>query len=372
VNRAVEAEWGSDLIRSWNKGWWEAPARIGELVAPLIGAGPGQVIISDQTSLNLFKLATAALGLRPGRSRIVTDALNFPSDLYVLQGIASMLGSKHEVVRIGSSDGDVTPDLDALESAIDERTALVTLSHVTFKSGYLYDMRTITQLAHRAGALILWDLSHSAGAMPIQLDNSEVDLAIGCTYKYLNGGPGSPAFLYVNKRLQPDVLSPIWGWWGDARPFTFKLDYQAAPGVQRFLTGTAPVLSMLALEIALEPVLEAGIERIRQKSVALTEYAVALIEARLEPLGFALGSPRNAERRGSHLSLRHPEGYRIGRALIEEMNLIPDFREPDNIRLGFSPLYTSFANVWDGIDRIGRVTQEKRFEKYPRQRLLVT
>jgi kynureninase len=243
---------------------------------------------------------------------------------------------------------------------------------VTFKSGYMYDMRAVTELAHRAGALMLWDLSHSVGAVPIQLDACEVDFATGCTYKYLNGGPGSPAFLYVNEQLQPEALSPIWGWWGEAHPFTFEMDYQPAPGVQRFLTGTAPVLSMIALESALAPMLDAGMERIRQKSIALTQYAVFLSDERLVPLGFMLGSPRDPDRRGSHISLRHPEGYRINRALIEEMGVIPDFREPDNLRLGFAPLYVAFQDVWEGIDRLSRVVQERRFEKYPRQRLQVT
>jgi kynureninase len=372
MERAVQSDWGTDLIRSWNKGWWEAPQRIGDLLGPLLGAASGQVIVSDQTSLNLFKLATAALRLRPGRPRIVTDTLNFPSDLYILQGVVDLLGDRHAIARIGSRDGDITPDLGSLATAIDESTALVTLSHVTFKSGYLYDMQSITRRAHEVGALVLWDLSHSVGAVPIALDDFGADFAIGCTYKYLNGGPGSPAFLYVNRQLQSQAVCPIWGWWGEARPFTFELDFQPAPGVHRFLTGTAPVLSTTALEAALAPVLEAGIELIREKSIALTEYAISLFEARLAGLGFALGSPRDSARRGSHISLRHPEGYRINRALIEEMSVIPDFREPDNLRLGFSPLYVRFLDVWTAIDRLERVVRERLFEKYPRQRLLVT
>jgi kynureninase len=372
MERAVQSDWGTDLIRSWNKGWWEAPQRVGDLLGPLVGAASGQVIVSDQTSLNLFKLATAALRLRPGRRRIVTDTLNFPSDLYILQGIVDLLGEKHQLVRVGSGDGDITPDLNALEAAIDGSTALVTLSHVTFKSGYLYDMQGITRRAHEAGALVLWDLSHSVGAVPIELDECGVDLAIGCTYKYLNGGPGSPAFLYVSRELQSQAMSPIWGWWGEAQPFTFEPDFEPASGVRRFLTGTAPMLSLIALETALAPVLGAGIERIRAKSIALGDYAFSLFEARLVELGFALGSPRESARRGSHISLRHPEGYRINRALIEEMNVIPDFREPDNLRLGFSPLYVTFLDVWTAIDRLEGVVRERLFEKYPRQRLLVT
>ena len=382
MRKAVETEWGTDLIRGWNKGWWDSPSRIGDRIGTLIGAAPGQVVAGDQTSINLFKLATAALTLQPHRKRIISDTFNFPSDLYILQGIVKLLAPSpilkegrrggYEIIRIGSMDNDITPDLAALEAAIDEDTALVTLSHVTFKSGYLYDMAAITELAHRKGALVLWDLSHSAGAVPVELDRSNADLAIGCTYKYLNGGPGSPAFLYVNKRLQNDVTSPIWGWWGQKHPFEFDLDYQPAPGVQRFLAGTAPILSTLAMEEALTPLLQAGMEAIRAKSVLMTDYAAYLTDEWLAPLGFSLGSPRDSVRRGSHISLRHVDGYRINRAMIEEMNVIPDFRAPDNIRLGFAPLYISFTDIWEGFDRIRKVVEKKIFEKYPKQRLTVT
>lgn len=372
ARQIMEDEWGRDLIRGWNKGWWEAPVRIGEKIARLIGAAEGQVIVSDTTSVNLYKLAMAALSLQSGKKRIVTDMLNFPSDLYILQGCVQSLGNRHEIIRIGSQDGELTPDLAALESAINADTALVTLSHVLFKSGYLYDMQRITELAHRKGALVLWDLSHSVGALPVALDECDADFAIGCTYKYLNGGPGAPAFLYVNKKWQDAARSPMWGWWGQNEPFAFGLDYAPAPGVQRFLAGTQPMLSMLTLEPALDPTLEAGMERIRQKSVALTEYLIQLTDTLLAPHGFSLGSPRDFERRGSHVSIRHADAYRVNRALIEEMNIIPDFRAPDNLRLGLTPLYTSFAEVWDTVDRIRKVMVEKRYEKYPQERLAVT
>jgi kynureninase len=392
IKNVVEEEWGTDLIRGWNKGWWESPTRIGEKIAKLLGAAEGQVVVGDQTSINLFKLATAALTLQPEKKRVITDTFNFPSDLYILQGIAKLLrpspthaersgakskrgegrGGGYEIVRIGAQDDDITPDLAALENAINDDTALVTLSHVTFKSGYLYDMAHITELAHRKGALVLWDLSHSAGAVPIELDNCNVDLAIGCTYKYLNGGPGAPAFLYVNKKIQNEVTSPIWGWWGQSNPFEFDLNYQPAPGVQRFLAGTAPMLSTLAMEEALTPLLEAGMGPLRAKSMLMTDYAVYLTDTLLAPLGFSLGSPRDSVKRGSHISIRHEEGYRINRAMIEELNVIPDFRAPDNIRLGFAPLYISFTDIWEGFDRIRQVVEEKRYEKYPKQKLLVT
>ncbi|MGD0878395.1 MAG: kynureninase [Anaerolineales bacterium] len=372
VQQVTEQEWGTDLIRAWNDNWWEAPIRIGEKIARLVGAAPGQVIACDTVSVNLFKLASAALALRPDRTRIVTDMLNFPSDLYILQGLVHSLGGQHTILRIGSLDGDVTPDLDALAAAIDDSTALLTLSHVTFKSGYLYDMKAFTEMAHSHGALVIWDLSHSAGAVPVALDSCNADFAIGCTYKYLNGGPGAPAFIYIRKELQEQVVSPICGWWGQNTPFAFGLDYIPAPGVTRFLTGSQPILSLLAMEAALDPLLEAGLDRLRAKSLLLSEYLIYLSDTLLSPLGFRLGSPRNPEWRGSHISLHHPEGYRINRALIEEMNVLPDFREPDNLRLGLTPLYTSFSEVWEGVDRIRQTVVEKRFEKYPVQRLTVT
>lgn len=370
--RRLTEEWNRNLIRGYNLDWWHAPSRVGEKIARLIGANPGQIVACDTVSVDLFKLVAAALTLKPGRTRIVTDTLNFPSDLYVLQGLVHLLGDRHTIVRIGSKDGDITPDLGALESAIDNNTALITLSHVTFKSGYLYDMAAITEIAHRCGALVLWDLSHSVGAVPVTLDACNVDFAIGCTYKYLNGGPGSPAFLYVRKDLQEQVVSPIWGWWGQKEPFAFSLDFIPAPGIARFLTGSQPIISLLTMEAALDPLLEAGMDELRKKSLSLSEYFIYLTEEILTQLGFILGSPRSPERRGSHISLRHPEGYRINRALIEEMNVIPDFREPDNLRFGLTPLYTTFEDVWEGIDRISRTVTEKRYENYPSHRLIVT
>ena len=354
TRKVVEQEWGANLIRGWNQNWWHAPARVGEKIAGLVGAAPGQVTVCDSVSINLFKLASAALSLRPERTRIITDTLNFPSDLYILQGLAGMLGGRHEIVRISSTNEGITPDLAALQAAIDKNTALVTFSHVLFKSGYLYDMAAITEMVHRKGALVLWDLSHSVGAVPIELDACHVDLAIGCTYKYLNGGPGSQAFLYVRRDLQEQVASPIWGWWGQDSPFAFGLDYIPAPGIARFLSGSQGILALLAMEASLDLTIEAGIKPIREKSVRLTEYLIFLYDFLLAPLEFNLGSPRDPHLRGSHVSIRHPEGYRLNRALIEEMNLIPDFREPDNLRLGLAALYTSYQEVWEGVDRILR------------------
>ena len=377
AKQIVNEEWGNDLIRGWNKGWWEAPHRVGDKIGKLIGAEAGQVIVTDPVSSTLFKLATAALTHQPDKKRIVTDTFNFPSDLYILQGIQHLLSNavrntQYEVIRISAIDDDIYPNIADLESRINEHTALVTLSHVVFKSGYIYDMQAVTDLAHKRGALVLWDLSHSVGSVPIELDACNADLAIGCTYKYLNGGPGAPAFLYVNKNLQEKLTSPIWGWWGQKNPFDFGLDYEPAAGAKRFLAGTQPMISLLTMEAALEPTLQAGMDAIRAKSILMTDYASFLTDSWLAPLGFSLGSPRDSAKRGSHISIRHADGYRINRALIEEMNVIPDFREPDNIRLGFAPLYTSFAEIWEGFDRIKRVIEEKRYEKYPKQKLTVT
>ena len=372
AHQVVDEQWGTDLIRGWNKGWWDSPSRVGDKIGQLIGAAAGQTLVGDTVSINLFKLATAALTLQPNKTRMVSDTFNFPSDLYILQGIQQTLGDRHEILLIGASDNDITPDIAALESAIDDNTSLVTLSHVTFKSGYIYDMQRITELAHAKAALVLWDLSHSVGSVPVALDACNADLAIGCTYKYLNGGPGAPAFFYVNKNIQEKLSSPIWGWWGQKNPFDFELEYTPAPGAQRFLVGTQPMISLLTMEAALEPTLQAGMDALRAKSILMTNYASFLTDTLLAPLGFILGSPRDSARRGSHISIRHEEGYRINRALIEEMNVIPDFREPDNIRLGFAPLYISFTNIWEGFDRIRNVVEDKRFEKYPKQKLTVT
>jgi kynureninase len=372
VNSIVADEWGKYLIRSWNQGWWDAPTRIGEKIARLVGASPGQVIVCDSVSVNLFKLTMAALSLRSDRSKIISDCLNFPSDLYILQGCVELLGNKHKIVRIGSLEGDVTPALETLYKEIDQDTALVTLSHVVFKSGFLYDMAAITQKAHKVGALVIWDLCHSVGALPIELDSCEVDFALGCTYKYLNGGPGSPAFIYANNNLKEIYTSPIWGWWGQKDPFNFSKDFNPAPGMQRFLTGSQPMITMLSLEAALEPLLQAGMQPLREKSIKMCEYFIQLSDSILAPLGFSLGSPRDPSVRGSHISLRHPEGYRINRVLIDELKVIPDFREPDNIRYGLAPLYTSYSDIWETVERSRKAVADNLFDRIPLSRLTVT
>ena len=371
VSEVVEHEWGRRLIRGWGEGWFTAPQRIGAKIAQLIGAEPDEVIVADSTSVNFFKLVMAALAARPDRPLVVSDELNFPSDLYLLQGALRLAGAGRRLERVRSPDGLTVP-FEALQACVTPETALVTLTHTAFKSGFMYDMPAVTELAHQAGALMLWDLCHSVGAMPLGLRAAGADLAVGCTYKYLNGGPGAPAFIYVRRELQETLLNPIWGWFGQKGQFDFKLDYEPGPGLQRFLSGTPPMLSTAAVEPALDLLLEAGLDRLRAKSVAQTTYLIALWEAMLAPLGVALNSPRDSARRGSHVSLGHPEGLRIDRALIEEMNVIPDFRYPDNIRLGVAPLYTSFADIYEGISRLRRVLVERLYEKYPAERPDVT
>jgi kynureninase len=366
---AIDRQWGERLIRAWGEDWFDAPRRVGAKIAQLLGARADEVIVADSTSVNLFKLALAALEAQPGRDKVVTDDLNFPSDIYVLNSAAKLAGGRR--LAIVPSDGSSAP-VDALAAEIDARTALVALSHTTFKSGYVHDMAAMTALAQRAGALMLWDLSHSIGAMPLALGEVRADLAVGCTYKYLNGGPGAPAFLYVRRDLQERLGNPIRGWFGQRAQFEFGLDVDPLPGVAQFLTGTPPTLSLLAIEPGIDLVLEAGMDRLRAKSVRQTEYLIALWEAQLEPLGFTLRSPRDCDRRGSHVSLGHPDGWRIDQALIEEMHVLPDFRHPDNIRFGIAPLYTSFEEIHAAVARLVRVIKERRYERYPLERGGVT
>lgn len=371
MHTQVAHNWGQQLIRGWSQGWIDAPERIGGKIAGLLGAKASELIVADSTSVNLYKLALAALLARPDRHKIVTDDLNFPSDLYVLQGICQLVNRPCRVEVVSSADGIHGP-LDALAEAIDEDTALVTLSHTVFKSGYTYPMAAVTQLAHQAGALTLWDLSHSAGALPVQLNGSRADLAVGCTYKYLNGGPGAPAFLYVREELQDQLGNPIAGWMGQKDAFEFQLAYQPAGGIRHFLSGTPPILSLSAVEPGVDLILEAGIDQIRQKSVQQSEYLIALWRQKLAPLGYTLNSPDESQQRGSHVSLGHPEGLRIDLALINEMKVLPDFRYPDNIRLGITPLYTSFADIYHAIDRMAQVVEKGLYHHYSVDGITVT
>jgi kynureninase len=376
LQEAVTEGWGKRLIRGWNEGWFDLSSRLGSKLSKAVGAREGEVIICDSTSVNLFKLAAAALQIRPGRTQVISDVLNFPTDLYIIQGVIDRMYSGHRLDLMDSPDSLTIPE-DALSELLGEETALVALTHVAYKSAFMYDMAAVTDLAHRTGALALWDLSHSAGAVELHLNEWGVDLAVGCTYKYLNGGPGSPAFLYVRKELQEELLSPLWGWFGTREPFQFNLEYEPGPGLQRFQVGTPPILSMLALEPGLDLILEAGVPALREKSLRLSEYLIYLFHEWLEPLGFQLGSPPQADQRGSHVSLRHPEGYRICRALIEpkeetRVRVIPDFRPPDNIRLGLAPLYTGYLDIHTALSRLRDIVSGELYRKYSPDRKTVT
>jgi kynureninase len=356
LSDVVRYEWGERLIRSWNEHWLDLPQRAGDLIGTsFLGAAPGQVALSDSTTVNFYKLVEAALGDQPDRRVIVTDRHNFPTDRYVLEGIAGARGVRVDFVEFDEIEG---PTAEGVAASVGPDTALVTLSHVDYRSGALADLAGISQVAHDAGALVLWDLSHSVGAVPIELDAAGADLAVGCTYKYLNGGPGAPAFLYVRADLQTRLSQPIWGWFGQRDQFAMGAGYQPVPSIGRFLTGTPTVLGAAAVEAGVELLADAGIARLRAKSVQLTELAVALTDAWLRPLGFGLMSPRDAAVRGSHLSLSHPEAYRICRLLIEEHNVIPDFRAPDRLRLGFAPITTSFVDVWDAFEALRSIVED--------------
>ncbi len=370
VDEVVRHEWGERLIRSWNEGWWDAPTRLGDLLAPVVGARPGEVVLSESTSTNLFKLAVAALRARPGRHTIVTDDLNFPTDNHVLSGVADLQGDSR-LVTVPSPDGVHGP-VDELVAALDTDTALVSLSHVCFKSGYAWDVGAVTAAAHEVGALVLWDCSHSVGSMPVDLARHDVDLAVGCTYKYLNGGPGAPAFAYVRTDLQDELDNPITGWWGHDEPFGFELAFRPTSGIRRTSVGTMPMLSLLATEPGIAQVARVGIDAIRAKSVALTSLLVELSAEHLEPLGFSLASPSEPSRRGGHVSLAHPEAWGVTRALVEEAAVVPDFRAPDVVRLGLSPLTTSFMDVHTAVGRIREVVVAQRHLAHADADLAVT
>lgn len=369
LQTATDVEWGEQLIRSWPSRWWALATEIGNKLAPLVGATADEVTMADSTSVALYKLALGGLLARPGRNKIVTDNTNFPTDNYVLDAVAKLTGGS--VITVPSSDGIHGPE-GAIIDALDEETAFLSLSHVIFKSGYLYDMRKLTAAAHAVGAMVLWDLSHSVGVVPIDLEGDGVDLAVGCTYKYLNGGPGSPAFLYVSKERAADVENPITGWWGHREPFAFALDYHPTASITRFNTGTMPILSLVPVEVGVALTAEAGVERIRAKSVAMSTFFAEQARRRLHPLGFQMASPTDPSRRGSHVSLRHAHAWQVVQAMIERGKIIPDFREPDNIRFGFAPLYTSFRDVHTAIGRIVGILDDGLHTAYPTHRQRVT
>jgi kynureninase len=364
VHEVVCRQWGEDLITSWNRhGWVDLPQRLGAKIARLIGAAPHEVIVADSTSVNLFKLIAAALRLRPGRCMVLSERANFPTDLYVAQGLGDLLGNRMELRLLAREE---------IEAALDERTALLMLTHVDYRTGRMHDMARLTRAAHEVGALALWDLAHSAGAVPVALNAAGVDLAVGCGYKYLNGGPGAPAFLFVAERWHEQVRQPITGWFGHAQPFAFETAYQPAPGIARFLAGTPPILSLKALEAGVDMLLEVDQRELRQKSITLTEAFIGLVNERCAGFGFTIASPRAAEERGAQVALRHPEGYPIVQALIAR-GVIGDFRAPDLLRFGFAPLYVRFVDVWDAVDALHAVMREGTWDQPAfKQRAAVT
>jgi kynureninase len=348
----VADEWGDRLVSGWEE-WIDAPSRVGDALAEgVLGARRGEVVVSDSTTVNLFKLCSATLDAYrlSAQGAVVTDRENFPTDRYVLEGLAEQRGLQ---LRMFEGDPLLGPQPEQLEAQLsDGAVALVVLSHVAYRSGALADLRALTDVARRYDAHVVWDLCHSAGALPVELREAGVELAVGCTYKYLNGGPGAPAFLYVAEEVQPRLRSPIQGWFGQREQFDMDRDYDPVDGIGRFLAGTPPIAELAAVEEGVRLTAEAGIGRLREKSIAQCELIVALHDAWLAPLGFELGSPREPERRGSHVALRHAEAWPICRALIERAGVIPDYRGPDSIRLGVAPLYTRYVDVWDALDRL--------------------
>jgi kynureninase len=347
IAQVVEREWGQTLIRSWTEhGWMKAPMSVGEKIGRLIGAAPGSTVLADATSVNLFKLLSAALELRAERRVILTEQGNFPTDLYIADGLVELLGRRHEVRAVENPLTALGPEV-----------AVLMLTHVNYRNGALHDMAALTRAAHEVGALALWDLSHSVGAVPLRVADDGVDLAVGCGYKYLNGGPGAPAFLMVAPQLQNEFRSPLTGWLGHAAPFDFASDYRPAPGIARAIVGTPPILSLTALEVGVDLMSEAPMEAIRAKSLRLADIFVTLMEEHCARHGFRLLTPREPERRGSQVAFAHPDGAAIMRALIDH-GVIGDFRAPDVLRFGLAPLYIRYVDLWDAVSVVDGVMRQ--------------
>ncbi|MBF6332800.1 kynureninase [Nocardia transvalensis] len=357
MDRFIREQWGRQLIRGWTEGWFDWPEEVGNRLGRVaLGADPGQVVVADSTTVLLYKLARAAVDARPGRTEIVLDTDNFPTDRYLLEGIAAERGLTLTWIDTDPAEG-ITDD--QVAGAVGPNTALVVFSHVAYRSGYLADAAAITRTAQDAGALVLWDLSHSVGSVPVHLDSWNADFAVGCTYKYLNGGPGSPAFGYINRRHHGHVRQPIWGWIGHRDPFAMGPGYQPADGVRSMLSGTPPILAMVPLLAGLDMLEEAGIDAVRAKSLRLTDYALELVDAWLLAHGVELASPRHPDRRGGHITVRRNDFREINTHLWHR-GVIPDFRAPDGIRLGLAPLSTSFTEVHHGLSTLAELVASKR------------
>ncbi len=355
ANEVLRKEWATDLIGSWNKNHWFAlPSRIGDKIGRLIGASSGTCVATDTTSINIFKALGAALQIqeldRPGRRVIVSERENFPTDLYMTQGMIEYLGQGYELRLID--------DKLSLAAALDDDVAVVLLTQVNYRSGALWDLAETTHQIHETGALAIWDLCHSVGALPINIEGAGADFAVGCTYKYLNGGPGSPAFIWVARQHQNRVIQPLSGWWGHSNPFAMSPAYEPANGISRFLSGTQPILSMATMEVGIDLALEVHQDALRHKSIALTELFIRLVEQRMPQHPLTLITPRDPDRRGSHVSFRHPDGYAVMQALIAE-GVIGDYREPEVLRFGLTPLYLGYTDVWDAVETLRRVLDDE-------------
>lgn len=342
----IQHEWGQRLIRSWNEaGWFELPVRLGDKLGQLIGAGAGEVVVTDTTSLNIFKSLAGAIRIQqhnaPERKVIVSERDNFPTDLYMIQGMIDLLEQGYEMRLV---DDDLP-----LEQALDDSVAVLLLSHVNYRTGHMYDMAAVTAQAHARGALTIWDLAHAAGAVPVDLTAANADFAVGCTYKYLNGGPGSPAFIWVAPRHTDQFWQPLSGWWGHQRPFDMSVAYEPAGGIRRYLCGTQPIVSLSLVECGLDVALQADMNEVRKKSLALSDLFISLVEQRCADHPLTLVTPREHAHRGSHVSLRHPHAFPITQALIAR-GVIGDYREPAVLRFGFTPLYFGYADVWDAVE----------------------
>ncbi len=368
AERAAEVinnEWAHGLIRSWNTaGWFDLPTRLGDKLSKLIGGNDGETVVTDTTSLNLFKALASAVRIQqqdaPGRRVILTERDNFPTDIYIAEGISDFLNSvnaetgEHYEVRL------IDENL-SLAEALDDSVAVVSLSHVNYRTGAMWDMNEVTAAAHAAGALVIWDLAHAAGAVPVDLNGANADYAVGCTYKYLNGGPGSPAFIWVNARHQGRFWQPLTGWWSHAAPFEMADSYTAANDVRRFLCGTQPITSMAMVECGLDVSLEADMDQVRAKSLALTDLFIELVRERCGEFGLELITPENHAERGSHVSFRHPEGYAIIQALIGR-GVIGDYREPEVLRFGITPLYLSYTDIWDAVEILRDILETRAWD----------
>ena len=354
IRDVVERQWGGALIRSWNEhGWLTLPRRAGDRIARLIGAPAGSVIAGDTISANLFKLVGAAAKLAPSRRVILSDDGNFPSDLYVAAGFRDLVDNGYTLEIVAPEE---------VMDAIDERVAFTLLTEVDYRTARRHDMRALTARAHECGALTIWDLAHSAGALPVDLTGANADFAVGCTYKYLNGGPGSPAFLYVRPDLQGSVQPAIAGGWGHARPFAFSRDYEPAPGILRMQCGTQPIISLAALDAALDVWDDVEMGTVHAKAVGLCALFIDLVEQRCGGHGITMPGPRDTATRGSHVSIRHPQGYAVMQALIAA-GVIGDFRDPDMMRFGFAPLYTRYADVWDAVETLTGILDSRAWDR---------